>query len=267
MSDKTLVMPEQTSPSTLSHDSEALQEAKIMFDEVWSDLESAYGRKQLRFPREVFWLNGAPGAGKGTQTRFMMHERGFAAGPIVMSELCQSPEAQRRKDAGFLVDDREVIGLVLRALLDPQYANGVVFDGFPRSAPQVECLRLLFKKMDELHRENANTSDAAAFPKPNFHIWVLDIDASESVKRQLFRGNQVKAWNDEVERTGVGEPQELRKTDVDEGAARGRYNVFKTTTCESLLGLENDARFCYHLIDAHGSIEAVQARIREALSE
>jgi len=263
MSDQTLVMPEQPSPSTATPE---LEEANIMFNEVWVDLESSYGRANLRFPREIFWLNGAPGSGKGTHTHFMMQERGFTAGPIVMSDLCQSPEAQRRKDAGFLVDDREVIGLVFRALLEPQYASGVVFDGFPRSAPQVECLRLLFKKMDELHREYAATEEANFFPKPNFHIWVLDIDAPESVKRQLFRGKQVESWNHEVAKTGVGEAKELRKTDVDADAAHGRYSVFKTTTCESLLGLETDARFCYHLIDAHGTIKEVQGRIYDAMA-
>ena len=263
MSDKTLVMPEQSSPSAAAPD---LEEANIMFNEVWSDLESAYGRTNLRFPREIFWLNGAPGSGKGTHTDFMMQERGFKAGPIVMSDLCQSPEAQRRKDAGFLVDDQEVIGLVLRALLKPQYAGGVVFDGFPRSGPQVECLRLLFKKMDELHREYAGTEQAGSFPRPNFHIWVLDIGASESVKRQLLRGKKVKAWNDSVAKTGVGERKELRRTDVDADAAHSRYDIFKTTTCESLFGLENDPRFCYHVIDAHGTIEDVQKRIHEAMA-
>lgn len=263
MSDQTLVMPEQLSPSTATPE---LEDANIMFSEVWADLESSCGRANLRFPREIFWLNGAPGSGKGTHTHFMMQERGFTAGPIVMSDLLQSPEAQRCKDAGCLVGDREVIGFVFRALLEPQYASGVVFDGFPRSAPQVECLRLLFKKMDELHHEFANTEEASFFPKPNFHIWVLDIGAAESVKRQLFRGKQVKAWNEEVAKTGRDKPKELRKTDVDADAAHGRYNVFKTTTCESLLGLESDARFCYHLIDAHGAIQEVQERIHDAMA-
>jgi adenylate kinase len=238
-----------------------------MFQEVWADLESFYGREGLRFPREIFWLNGAPGAGKGTHTHFMMRERGFKSGPIVMSDLLQSPEAKRCKDAGCLVGDREVIGFVFRALLEPQYTDGVVFDGFPRSAPQVECLRLLFKKMKELHNEHAGMADASAFPSPNFHIWVLDIGASESVKRQLFRGKQVQAWNEAVNKTGVGELRELRKTDIEESAARTRYDIFKTTTCESLLSLQSDARFCYHWVDAHGSIEQVQARIREAMGK
>ena len=47
------------------------------------------------------------------------------------------------KDAGNMVGDREVVGLLLRQLLRKEYQDGVILDGFPRTNVQVECLKLL----------------------------------------------------------------------------------------------------------------------------
>ena len=49
-----------------------IKDAQLIFNRVWAKLEREHGLEKLRFPREIFWLNGAPGAGKGTQTRFIM---------------------------------------------------------------------------------------------------------------------------------------------------------------------------------------------------
>ncbi len=71
----------------------------------------------LRFPKEIILLGGAPGAGKGTNTAFIAKTRSLTCGPIVMSALLDSPEARALKDAGNMVGDREVVGLLLRELL------------------------------------------------------------------------------------------------------------------------------------------------------
>ena len=49
-----------------------VKDAQIIFNSVWASLEDEFGEEQLRFPKEIFWLNGAPGAGKGTNTDFIM---------------------------------------------------------------------------------------------------------------------------------------------------------------------------------------------------
>src|SRR5690606_24760488 len=121
-----------------------IKDAQLIFNTVWQELEEEYGRENLVFPRELHWLNGAPGAGKGTHTRTLMNYRDLTEGPVVVSELLKSPEARSRIDAGMLVGDKEVTSLVFRKLLDPTYASGVVIDGYPRSKVQVECLKLLF---------------------------------------------------------------------------------------------------------------------------
>lgn len=60
----------------------------------------AYASKQGKdvvFPKEILWLGGAPGAGKGTNTAFIMKERHLTAKPIVVSDLLDSPEARAAK--------------------------------------------------------------------------------------------------------------------------------------------------------------------------
>ena len=101
-----------------------IKDAQVIFDAVWSELEQAYGRSNLSFPRELFWLNGAPGAGKGTNTAFIMQYREYSSQPLVVSDLLQSAEARKRIDAGMLVGDREVIEIILRKLLEPEFRSG-----------------------------------------------------------------------------------------------------------------------------------------------
>ncbi len=102
------------------HDLE-VKDAQFIFQSVWTLLEEELGEENLRFPKEIFWLNGAPGAGKGTNTDFIMRYRDLTAPPVVVSELLKSPEARKKIDAGMLVGDREVIEIILRKLLEPVY--------------------------------------------------------------------------------------------------------------------------------------------------
>ena len=115
-----------------------VKDAQIIFNSVWQNLIDEFGRENLRFPKEIFWLNGAPGAGKGTNTDFIMQYRNLTAPPIVVSSLLNTPDAIKKKDAGMLVGDREVIDIMLHTLLDPIYKTGAVVDGFPRTKVQVE---------------------------------------------------------------------------------------------------------------------------------
>ncbi|MEI6121659.1 MAG: nucleoside monophosphate kinase, partial [Opitutae bacterium] len=158
-----------------------VKDAQIIFDSVWTSLEREIGRDKLFFPREIFWLNGAPGAGKGTNTDFIQQYRDYAAAPIVISDLLSSAEARKRIDAGMLAGDREVVELLFRKLLEPQFTNGAIVDGFPRSMVQVECLKHLFARLNELRHEFRASPNAIKFPKPHYHILVLFIDENESV--------------------------------------------------------------------------------------
>src|ERR1700752_659689 len=236
-----------------------IKDAQLIFAAVWRELEREFGRSRMRFPRELILLGGAPGAGKGTNSDFIRKVRGITAPPIVISQLLETPEARAVKARGAMVGDREVVGILLRKLLEPVQQNGALLDGFPRTKVQVECLKLLFDEMIALRREFSGTPEVIHFKQPMFHIMVLFVDEAESVARQLKRGRQVVAHNEEVARSGVGERWEERATDFSEGLARNRYRVFKEQTYDALVSLKQI--FHYHFINAQAPIPDVQANI------
>jgi len=236
-----------------------IKDAQLIFGSVWQDLEAQWGREQLRFPKEIILLGGAPGSGKGTNTTFIAQTRGLTCGPIVISALLDSPEAKRIKDAGGMVGDREVIALLLHRLLQPEYRDGVILDGFPRTKVQVECLKLLVDKMHELRRDFYKSPLGINFRQPTIHIMVLFVDEKTSVERQLKRGREVRIHNDEVNRTGIGELLEERATDFDATLAQRRYRVFKEQTWDALQELKEI--FHYHFINAQGPIAEVEENI------
>ena len=96
-----------------------VKDAQLIFNSVWKDLESQYGRVNLHFPKELILLGGAPGSGKGTNTDFIREVRDISERPVVVSELLNSPESEAIKARGGMVGDREVVGLVFRKLLEP----------------------------------------------------------------------------------------------------------------------------------------------------
>jgi len=236
-----------------------IKDAQIIFNHVWKQLESDLGRAQLRFPKELILLGGAPGAGKGTNTDFIREMRGITAAPIVVSQLLDSPEARQLKAQGGMVGDREVVGILFRKLLEPEQQNGAILDGFPRTKVQVECLKMLFDEMMALRRDFSGTPDAAHFKQPIFHIMVLFVDETESIARQMKRGREVLAHNEEVRSSGLGDLWEERPTDFDAALARNRYRVFKEQTYDALVSLKKI--FHYHFINAQAPLELVQENI------
>ncbi len=249
--------------TTPSSEELEIKDARLIFDAVWEQLEADFGRDQLRFPKEIILLGGAPGAGKGTNTEFIMQARGFTCEPIVVSSLLVTPEMKALIDRGRMVGDREVIGILFRKMLEEDYRDGAILDGFPRTQVQVECLKLLVEKIVELHREFQNTPLATHFRKPTIHAMVLFVEESTSIERQLSRGAEALAHNEKVKKTGVGELIEIRKTDLDYSAAQSRYQTFKEKTWDALQSLRS--QFFYHFINAEGSIEEVEKNIHDEL--
>ena len=244
------------------HDLE-IKDAQLIFKTVWEKLETDYGAENLRFAKEIILLGGAPGSGKGTNTRFIQAARGLTCGSIVVSDLLNSPEAQNIKQRGALVGDKEVVSIVFRKLLEPQFRDGAVLDGFPRTHVQVECFKLLVAKMHELRHQFFDTPLRIHFRLPTVHIMVLFVDEKVSIERQLKRGREIQAHNEEVDATGIGEHLELRSTDLDVDAARRRYRVFKEKTWAALQSLKQV--FHYHFVNANGSISEVEKNILHEL--
>ena len=248
----------QSNPTVWTPDLE-IKDAQLIFNRVWGGLQKEIGRENLHFPRELILLGGAPGSGKGTNTAFICEVRGISAPPIVISELLDSPDAQKIKSAGGMVGDEEVLRLLLSELLKPEFRDSVVLDGFPRTTVQVECLKLFYDQMILLRREFSNTPKAHYFRQPTFHIMVLFVDEAESIKRQLKRGQETLIRNVEIRHSGIGELEEERNTDFDPELARNRYRTFKEKTYDALVSLKQI--FHYHFINAQAPIEVVQQNI------
>lgn len=236
-----------------------IKDAQLIFSAVWADILEGHGRDNLRFPREFIWLGGAPGAGKGTNTPFIADTRGITAPPIVISDLLTTPQAVEIKNQGKMVGDREVIGLLLEELLKPKYHDGVIVDGFPRTTVQVECLKMFYHAMLELHSEYRATPLVHYFRKPMFRIALLFVSEEVSVLRQIKRGKEKQEHNREVAESGIGKPLEVRVTDLDPDLCRNRYRVFKETTFDALQSLQR--LFHFHFIDAEGNLKEVQQNI------
>jgi adenylate kinase len=102
-------------------------------------------------------LLGPPGAGKGTQAGRIVAEYGIphvSTGDIlrgaVKNQTAMGLEAKRYMDAGDLVPDSVVIGIVKDRLQEPDTAKGFLMDGFPRTIPQAEALDSALDDLDRI---------------------------------------------------------------------------------------------------------------------
>lgn len=228
--------------------------AATVFGTVWRRLEKQHGRLNMRFPKEILWLNGAPGSGKGTIAKFVQEARHITH--VAVSDLLDTPEARLIKASAKLVSDTDVLYALLNELLKSEHAFGIIVDGFPRSKVQVECLKFLHGKMMDLHHEFRQTEFSPSFSRPKFHIVMLYIEEGDSVERQLARGRRVREHNDRVQRTGHGTLMDLRPTDFDVAAAKTRYQIFREEAYDAIKSLRNS--FHYHFISATGPVEKVR---------
>ena len=92
-------------------------------------------------------LLGAPGSGKGTQAKLLMEKLGVpqvSTGDLLRSAVASGSELGRKAravmDAGELVSDDIVLGIIGERLAQPDAASGFIMDGFPRNVAQAEAL-------------------------------------------------------------------------------------------------------------------------------
>ena len=124
-------------------------------------------------------LLGAPGSGKGTQGEKLMDHYGIpqiSTGDLlraaVAAETDLGKKAKAAMDAGELVADAIVIGMIEERLAQPDTAKGFILDGFPRTETQAEALDQLL----------------AGISKPLQNVVHLDVDKEEILTRLLARG-------------------------------------------------------------------------------
>jgi adenylate kinase len=100
-------------------------------------------------------LLGAPGAGKGTQAAYICQKYGIpqiSTGDMLRAAVkagtAMGLAAKQVMDAGGLVSDEIIIGLVKERIAQSDCANGFLFDGFPRTIPQADAMKTAGVKID-----------------------------------------------------------------------------------------------------------------------
>jgi adenylate kinase len=208
-------------------------------------------------------LLGPPGAGKGTQAGRIVQDYGvphISTGDIlraaVKNQTAMGLEAKRYMDAGDLVPDEVVIGIVKDRLQEPDTARGFLMDGFPRTIPQAEALD---RMLEGIGRRLSCT------------IAVL-VDNDELVKRlsgrRICRECQTPyhVYSNPSEREGICDKcgGELYQRDDDsEATVRNRLDVYERQTAPLIDYYDRQGLVVR--VEGQNSPEQVYEDIREAI--
>jgi len=213
-------------------------------------------------------LLGAPGAGKGTQAAYLTQKFGIpqvSTGDMLRAALKAGTrlglEAKKFMDAGALVPDDVIIGLVEERIREQDCANGFLFDGFPRTIPQAEALRKAGVNVD--------------------YVVEIDVDDAEIIRR--LSGRRVHPASGRTYHVQFHPPQVAGRDDVtgealvqrdddQEETVKKRLEVYHAQTKRlveyySKLAAEGGGRAPkYRKIAGQGSVQEIRDRLCAALS-
>ena len=203
-------------------------------------------------------LLGAPGAGKGTQGQRLVADYGFAhisTGDMLRAAVkAGTPLGKKAKsymDAGELVPDDVIIGLVIDRLQEPDTDAGFILDGFPRTSAQAVALDAELGKLER-------PLDAAL---------LIDVDPEVIVKRLCSRRmcRDCGFIGSEADKTCPKCGGEMYQRDDDnETTVRNRLDVYEKST-SPLIDYYRGSELLVS-IDGDRNPEIVYADVKEALS-
>jgi len=206
-------------------------------------------------------LLGPPGAGKGTQAKFICEKFGIpqiSTGDMLRAAVkAGTPlgrEAKKVIDAGQLVSDDIIIGLVKERLKKPDCKHGYLFDGFPRTIPQAEAMQEAGIGVD--------------------HVLEVDVPDNEIITR--ISGRRVHPGSGRVYHVRFNPPQVADRDDVTgeplvqrdddkEETVRHRLEVYRKQT-RPLIEHYQKEPVKYRRISGRGSVDEVKQRALAALS-
>ena len=211
-------------------------------------------------------LLGAPGSGKGTQAQRLEARRGVpqvSTGDLLREAVAAGTELGRAAkavmDAGQLVDDATMLGIIRERLARPDAKRGFILDGFPRTLVQAEGLARL---LDDI----GQPLDAVVL----FEIDPLVLERRLAGRRTCRRCGRVFHLESNPPRAGEfctdGKPHEMyQRPDDTEETVRRRLAVY----CERTQPLVDHyaEQGLLRRIDADGSLDDVGARLDAALRE
>ncbi len=187
---------------------------------------------------------GPPGAGKGTQAKKLEEKFGLkqlSTGDMFRAEMAAGSELGKKVkaivDSGSLVPDEIVIQMIAQRIAQPDCRQGVIFDGFPRTAAQAEAL-------DKMLGENG---------RPLTAVIELRVDEEALVARLHSRIRESQAR---------GEPV---RADDNEETLRKRLGIFRDQTAPIVPYYR--ARAKLHSIDGMASVTEVEKAIEEILQK
>ncbi|WDE03544.1 adenylate kinase [Thalassomonas viridans] len=210
-------------------------------------------------------LLGAPGAGKGTQAQFLMAKFGIpqiSTGDMLRAAIKAGTElgikAKAVMDAGQLVSDELIIGLVKERISEDDCKKGFLLDGFPRTIPQADAMK-----------ENGVSVDS-----------VIEFDVPDEVIVERMAGRRVHASSGRVYHTTYNPPKVEGKDDEtgedltirpddEEATVRKRLAIYhdQTKPLVDYYKGEAEAGSCSYLtIDGTQPVEQVSALIAETLA-
>ncbi|MEZ5556586.1 adenylate kinase [Haliea sp.] len=209
-------------------------------------------------------LLGAPGAGKGTQAQFITETWGIpqiSTGDMLRAAVKAQTElgiaAKEVMDAGGLVSDDIIIGLVKERIKQADCANGFLFDGFPRTIPQAEAMVDAGVDIDHVVEIAVEDEEIVArLSGRRVH------PASGRVYHVLHNPPQREGLDDES-----GEPL-VQRDDDKEDTIRKRLQVYQEQTrplvqfYQSMTGPRAPA--C-HRVEGVGSVEDIRRKVFAAL--
>jgi adenylate kinase len=207
-------------------------------------------------------LLGPPGAGKGTQAAVICER--FAIPQISTGDMLRAAvkagtplglEAKKVMDAGHLVSDGIIIGLVQERLKQPDCAPGYLFDGFPRTLPQADALKAAGVRLDRvLEIDVPDEEIIARVSGRRTH------PGSGRVYHVKFNPPRVDGKDDVT-----GEPLIQRDDDKAE-TVRERLEVYRRQTRPLVDYYRRESPEKYRRISGSGSVEDVSARALAALT-
>lgn len=211
-------------------------------------------------------LLGPPGAGKGTQAQLICQRYNIpqiSTGDMLRAAIRQGTElglqAKSVMDAGGLVSDELIIGLVQERLKQPDCAGGCIFDGFPRTIPQAEAVEAAGIKIDHVIEIEVPDEDIVQrLSGRRMH------PASGRIYHLVYNPPKVDGVDDET-----GEPL-VQRPDDEESTIRRRLGAYHQET-EQLVGFYQQRAQSgsnapqYSKVDGTQPIEQVKSRLVEIL--
>ncbi len=207
-------------------------------------------------------LLGPPGAGKGTQAGFIREKFGIpqiSTGDMLRAaRAARTPlgvEAGKIMDAGKLVSDDIIVGLVKERLKQPDCSRGYLFDGFPRTIPQAEAMKAAKIELDfvveiDVPNEEIITRMSGRRVHP----------ASGRTYHVKFNPPRAEGKDDVT-----GEPL-LQRDDDKEETVRHRLEVYRQQTRPLVDYYHKAAGVKYRRISGLGSVEEIRSRAFAALA-